>query len=149
MSRVARYLQVEDILLAVNVSSKQRLFEQVGQHLQETRQLPADWVSASLWRREQAASTAIGDGVAVPHARLAELDHIHALYLRPQSPMAFAAPDQQPVSDILVLLVPTPADQQHLDLLADSARLFGNPRFRQALHLCREPQQVKLLFDLW
>ncbi len=149
MSKVARYLQVEDILLAVNVSSKQRLFEQVGQHLQETRQLSADGVTASLWRREQAASTAIGEGVAVPHARLAELDSIHALYLRPQAAMAFAAPDQQPVSDILVLLVPAPADQQHLDLLADTARLFGNPRFRQALLRCNQATQVKQLFDHW
>ncbi|MEN5254673.1 PTS sugar transporter subunit IIA [Pseudomonas protegens] len=149
MSKVARYLQVEDILLAVNVTNKQRLFEQVGQHLQETRQLPADWVAASLWRRELAASTAIGEGVAVPHARLAELDRIHALYLRPQTAMAFAAPDQQPVSDILVLLVPAPADQQHLDLLADTARLFTNPRFRQALLRCTTPMQVKQLFDHW
>ncbi|NBF04544.1 PTS transporter subunit EIIA [Pseudomonas sp. Fl5BN2] len=149
MSKLARYLQVEDILLTVNVSSKQRLFEQVGQHLQETRQLPGDWVSASLWRREQAASTAIGEGVALPHARLAELDRIHALYLRPQTAMAFGAPDQQPVSDILVLLVPAPADQQHLELLADAARLFSNPRFRQALLRCNDALQVKQLFDHW
>ncbi|MDF2395965.1 MULTISPECIES: PTS sugar transporter subunit IIA [Pseudomonas] len=149
MSKLARYLQVEDILLAVNVSNKQRLFEQVGRHLQETRQLPGDAVTASLWRRELAASTAIGDGVALPHARLAELDGIHALYLRPQSAIAFAAPDQQPVSDILVLLVPAPADQQHLDLLADTARLFSNPRFRQALLRCKDGVQVKQLFDHW
>ncbi|MGE8311075.1 MAG: PTS sugar transporter subunit IIA [Pseudomonas protegens] len=149
MSKLARYLQVEDILLDVHVSNKQRLFEQVGQHLQETRQLPGDWVTASLWRRELAASTAIGDGVAVPHARLAELDSIHALYLRPQAAMAFAAPDQQPVSDILVLLVPAPADQQHLELLADTARLFSNPRFRQALLRCHDASQVKQLVDHW
>lgn len=149
MGNLAMHLQEEDILLAVNPSNKHRLFQQIGQHMQHTWQLPGDWVAASLARREEAGSTAIGAGVALPHARLEELDAIHVLYLRPQAPMAFAAPDQQPVRDILVLLVPAPAEQSHLDLLAETARLFADQRFRQALHDCREARQVKQLFDRW
>ncbi len=149
MGKLAMHLQEEDILLALNPSNKQSLFQQIGQHMQRTWHLPADWVTTSLARREQAASTAIGEGVALPHARLEALDTIHVLYLRPQAPMAFAAPDQQPVSDIVALLVPAPADQLHLDLLGETARLFADQRFRQALHDCRDAHQVKQLFDRW
>lgn len=147
MVKLAEHLSVNDILLGVDVPNKTGLFELVGQHMEQTHKLPRNCVTTSLLRREQAGSTGIGEGVAVPHARLSELDSIHALYLRPKGLMAFNAPDRKPVSDIVVLLVPAPAAPLHLDLLAEIARLFSDDKFREELDRCENEQEIKNLFD--
>ena len=61
------HLQIEDILLNMPVRNKLQLFEKIGQHMQCLHALPADEVAASLLRRENIASTALGDGVLLPH----------------------------------------------------------------------------------
>ncbi|MBK5517846.1 MULTISPECIES: PTS sugar transporter subunit IIA [unclassified Pseudomonas] len=147
MVKLAEHLSVNDILLGVDVPNKSGLFELVGQHMEQTHKLPRHCVTTSLLRREQAGSTGLGDGVAVPHARLSELDTIHALYLRPRGPMAFNASDRKPVSDIVVLLVPAPAAPLHLDLLAEIARLFSDHNFREELDQCENEQEIMSLLD--
>ncbi|PPA04794.1 PTS nitrogen regulatory IIA subunit [Pseudomonas sp. MWU12-2312b] len=147
MSKFDELLNTQDILLGVEATNKPGLFELVGQHMEQTYQLPRSCVTTSLLRREQAGSTGIGEGVAVPHARLSELDSIHVLYLRPKEFIAFNTPDRKPVSDIIVLLVPAPASPLHLDLLAEIAHMFSDNKFREELDRCKNEQEIKNLFD--
>jgi PTS system nitrogen regulatory IIA component len=107
------------------------------------------WVTASLTRREMAGSTALGHGFAIPHARVAGLDRSIGAYLRLKSPIPFGAPDRQPVADVLVLLVPAPAVDEHLGILADATRLFGDADFRLRLHRQDDPLQIRRLFVEW
>ncbi len=147
MVKLAEYLHEKDVLLGVEALNKNDLFGIIGRHIEELYQLPQSLVATSLSRREQAGSTAIGDGVAVPHARLDELDNIHVVFLRLQMGISFSAPDRKPVSDFVVLLVPNPSTSLHLDLLAEVARLFSDLNFRKLLSHCRDASQVKALFD--
>jgi nitrogen PTS system EIIA component len=134
MNAVARYLLPQDVCLDLDITSKRQLLHAVGQHMQRQHQLSPDDVVLSLSRREQAGSTALGEGVAIPHARIERLDRIYALYVRPRSPIPFDAPDGKPVSDILVLLVPKPATEEHLAILGDAMHLLSDRRFRKRLH---------------
>ena len=71
-----------------------------------TTGLPAAQVLAALLEREAAGSTGVGDGVALPHARLTGLGQLHLLFVRLDAPVPFAAVDDQPVDLIGVLLIP-------------------------------------------
>ena len=111
--------------------------------------MPKDWVAVSLSRREQVSSTGLGEGFAIPHARVKDLDRIQVAYVRMKSPIPFGAADGKPVSDILVLLVPKQSADEHLTILADATRMFSDRRFREQLQRCGTPQEVLQLFGAW
>mgnify|MGYP001179554073 CR=1 FL=1 len=108
-----------------------------------------DEVYASLTERERLGSTALGRGVAIPHARAKGLDHPVAAYVRLKNPIPFDAPDGKPVSDIFVLIVPLYAADKHLHLLAQVAEMFCDKAFRERLRACAHPQDVYAAFSEW
>ena len=100
----------------------------------------------TLLLREGLGSTALGHGVALPHARIAGLPRSIAAFVRTKEPIAFAAADGKPVSNFLVLLVPAQAMDQHLKLIAEAAALFNDPSFRANLRNAVDPADVARLF---
>jgi len=149
VNAIAECLWPQDVLLDVDVADKNDLFQAIGRHMQREHELAPNWVSLSLSRREQAASTGLGEGVAIPHARVEGLSRVHALYARLKSPIPFDAPDGSPVSHVLVLLVPYPAAEEHLALLAAASQLFSDRRFRNRLEQCTHVHDVLRLFSDW
>ena len=147
MNAIARHLWPEDILLDIEVAGKDQLLDEIGWHMEREHALSREWVVAGLARREQLGSTALGEGVAIPHARVDDLKRIQLAYLRLRSPIPYDAPDGRPVSDILVLLVPKRATEEHLRILADTTQLFADRQFREHLHACRHALEVKALFE--
>jgi nitrogen PTS system EIIA component len=146
---IAELLPARDIILDLEVANKDQLFDAIGRHMEATHGLPKEWVVLSLSRREQVGSTGLGQGVAIPHARIKDLLCIQLAYLRLKEPIPFGAPDGKPVSDILVLLVPKPATEEHLAILAEASRLFSDANFREHLHQCKQPAVVRQLFVDW
>lgn len=149
LSLIAKLLVPDNIFLHEDLHGKRQLFERIGQILEQRHGLSQDFITRGLLRREKAGSTGLGQGVAIPHARFKGLDHTQAVYLRPTQPMPFNAPDRIPVTDILALLVPEPASNEHLEILAEAARLFSDSDFRARLRACIDPAEVIRLFDSW
>ena len=149
VKRIADFLLSEDILLDVDVSSKSQLIDEIGRHMQQVHGMAQQSVAVSLSHREQIGSTGLGEGVAIPHARVKNLERVQVAYMRLKSPIPFDAPDGKPVSDVLVLLAPKQATEEHLRILAEAAQLLSDRRFRYRLHLCGDPLQVKRLFEAW
>jgi PTS system nitrogen regulatory IIA component len=146
---IGRLLSPEFVLLDLDVSSKRGLFEQVGRLLEEKLGFNQAQVVKSLSAREQLGSTGLGSGVAFPHARIKGLPQAVAAFVRTHLPIPFDAPDEKPVSEILVLLVPEKATQQHLQLLASAAQMFGDRQFREQLRMCSDVDAVSRLFADW
>jgi PTS system nitrogen regulatory IIA component len=149
VKRIADLLLPEDILLDLDVSSKSQLIDEIGRHMQRVHAMAQEAVVLSLSHREQIGSTGLGEGVAIPHARVKNLDHVQVAYVRPKLPIPFDSPDGKPVSDVLVLLVPKQATEEHLTILAEAAQTLSDGHFRDRLHLCCNPLQVKRLFEAW
>jgi len=149
LNAVARMLTPDDICLDVELADKPQLFEKIGLLMEQRYGLAHDFIARGLARREAAGSTGLGQGVALPHARFKGLTQTRAIYLRPKLPMPFASPDDMPVTDILALLVPEPASNAHLELLAEAAQMFSDRRFREQLRACIEVREVKDRFDAW
>ena len=98
-----------------------------------------------LISREKLGSTGLGQGIAIPHCRSGNCAHPLGTLLTLEEPIDFDAPDDLPVDLLFVLLVPEEADQQHLDILANIARLFSQSDFCEKLRATRDSQA---LYDL-
>ncbi len=149
LNTIADLLRTEDILLDLDVVTISQLFDEIGRHMESRHGMPQAWVVLSLSRREEVGATGLGEGVAIPHARIKDLERIQVAYFRLAAPIPFAAPDGKPVSDVLVLLVPKQAMEEHLSILADATRIFSDTRFRKHLNLCAQPSAVRQLFATW
>lgn len=136
----------DDILLDLHTANKARLFDEVAKLLVRRHGLPHDKVVESLAARERLGSTGLGHGIALPHARLSEAKAVAAVFVRPQFPLPFDAPDGKPVSELLVLIVPVDSPQQHLQLLSEAASLFSDRSFRERL---RNAVTVDAVLDLF
>ena len=99
--------------------------------------------------REDLGSTALGAGVAIPHGRVKGLKQPSAAFVKLKSPIEFAAPDGEPVSILIFLLVPEKATQQHLEILSSIAQLLSDPSARQSLGSETSPEAVCKLLQGW
>ena len=149
MSTIAKLLSTKDIRLDMEIASRDRLLQEIARHMEHEYGMPQEWVFQSLSRREKIGSTALGEGVAIPHARIKDLQRIQLAYIRLRQPIPFDAPDDKPVSDILVILVPKEATEEHLRILSEVTQMFSDPQFRQQLRNCGEAGETKRLFDGW
>jgi PTS system nitrogen regulatory IIA component len=144
---ISDLLSPENILLDVAATSKRDLLELIGKHIEKTHELARGVVASNLAHRERIGSTGLGEGVAIPHARVANLDHIVAAYVRLAAPIDFDAPDGRPVVDVLVLLVPKQATEEHLLILSEATQLLSGRRFRERLHGCPDAAAASTLFS--
>ena len=145
MTSLADILPVSHIILDAEISSKKRLFECVAQLLAEQSGLPQAEVFDCLVARERLGSTALGQGVAMPHGRHASVPAATGAFVRLKTPIEFDAPDNKPVSLVFVLLVSEAATSEHLQLLGHLAGLFNEKSVREALHSCQTPEEARAL----
>lgn len=139
-------LAPETVLLDLDVSDRAHALHEIAQAFAAFQGVDSHAVADGLYRREKLGSTALGHGVAVPHARVNGLEQAGAVYVRTRTPIPFDAPDGNPVTDILALMVPEQANELHLQLLAKTAQIFSNKTFRAQLHECHEAREVCKLF---
>ncbi|OZI25910.1 PTS sugar transporter subunit IIA [Bordetella genomosp. 9] len=142
MNHLPRILPAGNVVLDLLATSKKRAFEQAGLLFENHHGLARSTVFDSLFARERLGSTGLGQGVAVPHGRVKSLNEAVAAFFRLSRPVPFDAPDNQPVSMLLFLLVPENATQQHLDILAELAQLMSNKPLREALTTETDPVAV-------
>jgi PTS system nitrogen regulatory IIA component len=133
--RIATWLQPQSILLDVDVRDREHALEAAAAEIGQAHGVDPAPIFRALWRREQSGSTALGDGFAIPHARTSGIARPLTLFLRTKHALAFHAPDEKLVSDLLVIMVPADgANEDHLQLLALVAQLFSDRAFRAQLH---------------
>jgi PTS system nitrogen regulatory IIA component len=128
----ARWLQPEHILLDIEAADRAEVLDAaVVGRTQAVDPVP---IRHALERREQAGSTAMGDGFAIPHARVRAIEQPLTLFMRLKRAIEFGAADGRPVSQLLVILVPTEGSRDdHLALLAGVVRLLSDAHFRSEL----------------
>ncbi|MDI9240627.1 PTS sugar transporter subunit IIA [Lysobacter sp. LF1] len=100
-------------------------------------------VARALREREALASTALGEGVAIPHARCSDIEQCHGAFLRLTRPVDFAAADGRPVDLVLALLVPEHDIQPQLARLAELAERFADAGFRRMLREAKDVEQLR------
>ena len=125
--------------------SKKRVFERAAEAMGAALNLSSETIYRALLAREKLGSTAIGEGIAIPHCRINECSEAAGCLVTLQEPIDYGSADGQDVDVIFVLLVPEEATEAHLKLLAALARSFSNAEVRDRVRQTQDPEALKQL----
>ncbi|NQV99444.1 MAG: PTS IIA-like nitrogen regulatory protein PtsN [Rhodospirillales bacterium] len=108
----------------LKASSKKQAIQELARRAAEISGQPERAVFDVLMERERLGTTGVGNGIAIPHGKLENLDKLYGLFARLEAPVDFQAIDDQPVDLIFLLLAPESAGADHLKALARVSRLL-------------------------
>lgn len=142
-------LDVNCIEIDVEAKNKEEVIQKAVGLLERAGKIhQIDSIYHDIMAREQLASTAIGEGIAVPHALSDAMQGTVMAVLRLKSPIEYNAPDGKPVDLFFIMAGPKNDTAYHLKLLSKLARLLHDPHFReQARSVSRSEDLAKLLLE--
>jgi PTS system nitrogen regulatory IIA component len=132
----------------LHAANKLQAFEQTAELLEREHQISRTLIYESLYVREELCSTGLGQSVAIPHAQIAELVQPIAAFVRLTKPINYNAPDELPVSEFFVLLLPARTTYIHLQILADVVGKLCDPNFREKLTVANHPLAIQACFQI-
>ncbi len=142
---IADLLAPEAVLASLKISGKKALLQEMAERAATLTGLPERRIFETLIERERLGSTGMGQGIAIPHGRLAVLPKIVGLFARLDTPISYEAVDDQPVDLVFMLLAPEGAGADHLKALARVSRLLRN---KQTCEKLRAASKREVLYAL-
>lgn len=115
---ISMILKPEAVRVLSAVSSKKRLFQELGTIAETAYGVSHTDAIDALQERESLGPTGVGGGVALPHARLGAVSEVVGAMVLLEKPVAFDAVDRQPVDLVFALFAPSDAGVEHLKALA-------------------------------
>ncbi|MEO1774642.1 MAG: PTS IIA-like nitrogen regulatory protein PtsN [Pseudomonadota bacterium] len=138
-------IRPDAVLPSLKASSKKHVFGDIANRAADLTGLDHRMICEKLIAREHLGSTAMGNGVAIPHARVEGLDRIIGVFARLDAPIEFDAADAKGVDLMVALLAPEDAGADHLRALAKVSRLLRDADLRTKL---RQTQTAEALYAL-
>jgi PTS system nitrogen regulatory IIA component len=136
------------VMPALKVGGKKQALHDLAARAAELTGQNERTVFETLLQRERLGSTAVGNGIAIPHGKLAKLDRLFGLFARLDRPIDFEALDGQPVDLIFLLLAPETAGADHLKALARIARLLRDADTASKLRASRDADAIYAVLAL-
>src|SRR6201987_3511497 len=130
------------VLPALRVNNKKQVIQELAARAAELTGQDERAVLEILLQREKLGSTAVGNGVAIPHGKLPKLGRLFGLFARLARPVDFEALDNQPVDLVFLLLAPEAAGADHLKALARVARLLRDAEIARRLRESRDADAI-------
>lgn len=131
------------ILADVRINSKKRLLELISVTLAEkNKELNSRAIFESLCAREHLGSTALGNGVAIPHGRISGTEDVEALFLQLSKPLFYDTDDGKPVDLIFALTVPKLCTEDHSKLLTSIANRFREPKLLEQIREASDANEI-------
>ena len=124
------------------LTGKKRLFQELGEIAAQAYGVNASVATDGLQERESLGPTGVGHGIALPHARLDDIDHIFAIFLRLEKPLDYDSVDRQPVDLVFGLFAPKESGVEHLKALALVSRTMRDPGICSKLRANTDPAKL-------
>jgi PTS system nitrogen regulatory IIA component len=140
--KISDLLSPKDVLVDVRTSNKRQLLQEFAARAADSLGLHVDQVAPYLIKREDLGSTGIGRGVAIPHARVPDLQRPYGLLAKLRHPIEFEAIDGQAVDIVFVLLLPAAVESGQLEALALAARVLRPPENLVRLRNAKNPSEL-------
>ncbi|MDN5781399.1 MAG: PTS sugar transporter subunit IIA [Luteimonas sp.] len=142
---IADLLTTGRIVVLTEAGNRDQVLDAAARLLADGSPNMTSVIGAALREREALGSTAIGHGVAIPHARSKAFSAARGTFLRLDHPIDFGARDHAPVDLVFAMSVPEHSSQQHLEILSELAERFSSESFRDAL---RDARDVRTLYGI-
>jgi PTS system nitrogen regulatory IIA component len=121
---IADLISPQSVVPNLRATSKKQALQELARRAAEITELPERAIFDVLLDRERLGTTGVGNGIAIPHGKLPELQRLYGLFARLERPIGFDSIDEQPVDLIFLLLAPESAGADHLKALARVSRLL-------------------------
>jgi PTS system nitrogen regulatory IIA component len=138
-------LAPEAVLPSLKAQGKKQLLQELAERAASLSGIPERRIFETLIERERLGSTGMGQGIAIPHGRLAGLNRIVGMFAHLDTPIAYDAVDNQPVDLVFLLLAPEGAGADHLKALARVSRLLRNQQTCEKLRATKDPEVLYAL----
>ena len=142
---ISTLLAPEAVFPALKANNKKQLLQDLAERAAKLTGIPERRIFDTLIERERLGTTGMGQGIAIPHGRLAGLAKIVGVFARLETPIEYEAVDGQPVDLVFLLLAPEGAGADHLKALARVSRLLRN---QQTCEKLRAATKAEVLFAL-
>jgi PTS system nitrogen regulatory IIA component len=140
--QLSEVLSLDCTKSAVQCSSKKRALEIISEIAADKAGISATELFECMLSREKMGSTGIGNGIAIPHARMTESPEAIAILLQCADPIDFDAIDNRPVDILFALLVPEEQCKQHLKTLALMAERLNDKQTLKQLRKAGSDQEL-------
>jgi PTS system nitrogen regulatory IIA component len=144
---IGQLLKRDAVAVRVSANSKRQALVALADAASRSLGFPEDEILDALLEREQQGSTGVGQGVAVPHAKLAGLDRMAGVFVKLETPVAFESVDDRPVDLLFALFAPRDAGVEHLRALAKVSRLLRQSELREQLRQARTADAIYALLS--
>ncbi len=135
----------EGVIAGLKTTTKKQTLQELAARAAEITGVHERTIFDILLERERLGTTGVGQGIAIPHGKLAEIDRLFGLFARLDQPIDFESIDEQPVDLIFLLLAPQGAGADHLKALAKVSRLL---RDRETCEKLRHGDSVEAIYSL-
>lgn len=135
-------LTSEAVRVLPGATSKKRLFQELGEIMESAHGRRPGLVFDALQDRESLGPTGVGSGIALPHARLEDLQDVCGVFVKLDKPLDFDAVDRQPVDLIFALFAPEEAGVDHLKALALVSRTMRDASLCSKLRANDDPATI-------
>ena len=142
---IADLLIAGRIVMLTEATSRDLVLDAAARLLADASPAMTPVIGSALREREALGSTAIGHGVAIPHARTRAFSDARGTFLRLDHAVDFGARDHAPVDLVFAMSVPEHSPQQHLEILAELAERFSDRGFRDALRGARDVRTLRAI----
>ena len=131
------------IVAGARFNSKKRLLEFISLTLaKKNSDLDSREIFESLCARENLGSTALGNGVAIPHGRASGIESAEALFLQLSKPVPFDAADGNPVDLVYALGLPIECTEEHSKLLSSISARFNDPELQEQIRRASDANEI-------
>lgn len=142
---IADLLSPDAVVSHLKASSKKQVLQDIAGRAAKLTGVPVKRIFDTLMEREKLGSTGMGQGIAIPHGRMAGIERMTGLFARLDAPVEYEAMDDQPVDLVFLLLAPEGAGAEHLKALARVSRLLRNQTVCEKLRAATQPAALYAL----
>ncbi len=135
-------ISADAILPALRATTKKLVLHDMSERAGLVSGLPAREIYDAVLQRERLGSTGVGNGIAIPHGKLAACQRVFGVFARLEKPIEFEALDGGPVDLMFLLVAPESAGADHLKALARIARMMRDGHLVSRLRVTRDPSAL-------
>ena len=147
MSEITNFLTEDSIIIDCNSKSQKNTLEVISNKMAELTSTNKDEIFQKLYEREKLGTTAFGNGIAIPHARVEGIQNAKIIILKLTEAIDFNSIDGNKVDIIMSLFVPNDNNKMHVELLSNIASLLDNQVLREKIRTANTASDVMMIIN--
>ena len=145
MNDIVKFLSEDSIIMNCDSKSQKNALEVISKKMSMLTSANEDEIFAKLYEREKLGTTAFGNGIAIPHARVEGIQDAKIIILKLDEAIGFNSIDNSKVDIIISLLVPNDKNDIHVELLSYIASLLDNKIFREKIRSAKTVDDIMMV----